>query len=143
MNEQTTDPGSQRDNGEGSPSPIDAPPSAAQHLGDAQAYASTLRAAKADARKPPTRRWALAIAMGIIAAITGAAMLITAAVLLINGLATGIGRIFDPDKVWLGQLIVGLLFVVGANVAVFLMIRKMMRASRDQTVQKYESRHNQ
>jgi hypothetical protein len=143
MNEQTTDFGSQRANGNGNPSPMDALRSAAQHLGEAKEYASTFLAAKADAAKLSIKRLVLVIAMGIIAGITGAAMLITAAVLLVNGLATGIGRIFDPDKTWLGQLIVGLLFVAGANVAVFLMIRKMMRASRDQTVQKYESRHNE
>jgi hypothetical protein len=64
-------------------------------------------------------------------------------VLLINGLATGVGQIFDPDKAWLGQIIVGLLLVVGVNVLIFVMIRKMLGASRDRTVQKYESRHNQ
>src|SRR5688572_22162240 len=105
MNPQSPETGSQRINGDGHESPMDALRSAAQHLGEAKEYASTFIAAKVDATKLSIRRLVLMLAIGVIAGITGAAMLITASVLLINGLATGIGRIFDPDKTWLGQII--------------------------------------
>ena len=116
---------------------------AARHLGEAKEYASNFLAAKADAAKLSMRRVVLMIGLFVIAGITGAGILITAAVLLINGLATGIGHLFNPDKVWLGQIIVGLIVVLGANLGVFLMIRSAIRASRDRTVQKYEARHNE
>jgi len=142
MNPQPPETGSQRMNGDDD-SPMDALRSAAQHLGEAKEYASNFIAAKVDATKLSIRRLVLMLALGIVAGLCGAAMLITAAVLLVNGIATGVGHLFDPDKVWLGQIIVGLLFVIGVNVLVFMMIRKMIGASRDATVKKYESRHSQ
>ena len=142
MNSQNPETGSQRINGDAE-SPMDALRSAAQHLGEAKEYASNFIAAKVDATKLSIRRLVLMLALGVVAGLCGAAMLITAAVLLINGIATGVGHLFDPDTVWLGQIIVGLLFVVGINVLVFLMIRKMIGASRDATVKKYEARHSQ
>ena len=132
--------GSQRVNGDNE-SPMDSLRSAAQHLGEAKEYASNFIAAKVDATKLSIRRLVLMLALGIIAGLCGGAMLITAAVLLMNGIATGVGHLFDPEKVWLGQIIVGLLFVVGVNVLVFLIIRKLIGASRDATVKKYEARH--
>jgi hypothetical protein len=140
MNPQNPETGSQRVNGDDE-SPMDALRSAAQHLGEAKEYASNFIAAKVDATKLSIRRLVLMLALGVVAGLCGAAMLITAAVLLVNGIATGVGHIFSPDKVWLGQIIVGSLFVVGVNVLVFVMIRKMIGASRDATVKKYEARH--
>ena len=142
MDTQTTRDGPQPPNGDGE-SPMNALRDAARHLGEAKEYASNFLAAKADAAKLSFRRLGLMIGLFVIAGMTGAGILITAAVLLINGLATGIGHLFDPDKVWLGQIIVGLLVVLAANVGMFLMIRSAMRASRDRTVQKYEARHNE
>jgi len=146
MNPQTPETGSQRlheRNGGDGESPMDALRSAAQHLGEAKEYASNFIAAKVDATKLSIRRLVLMLALGIVAGLCGAAMLITAAVLLINGLATGVGHLVDPDKVWLGQIIVGLLFVLAVNLLVFVMIRKLIGASRDATVKKYEARHSQ
>lgn len=143
MNPPTSETGSQCINGDGNASPMDALRSAAQHLGEAKEYASNFLAAKVDATKLSIRRLVLMLALGIVTGLCGAAMLITASVLLINGMATGVGRIFGPSYVWLGQIIVGALFVVGVNVLVFVMIRKMIGASRDATVKKYETRHSQ
>jgi len=142
MDTQTTRDGSQPANGDGE-SPMDALRDAARHLGEAKEYASNFLAAKADAAKLSVRRAVLMIGFVVIAGMIGAGMLITAAVLLINGIATGVGQLFDPDKVWLGQIIVGLLVVVGAILGVYLMIRSATRVSRDRTVQKYEARHNE
>jgi len=127
----------------GDESPVDALRNAAKHLGEAKEYASNFLAAKADAAKLSFRRAVLLIGFFVIAGITGAGVLITAAVLLINGTATGIGHLFDPPKPWLGQIIVGSLIVIGANLGVYLLIRSAIRASRDRTVQKYEARHNE
>ncbi|MBC8107010.1 MAG: phage holin family protein [Anaerolineae bacterium] len=142
MDSQTTREGSQPADGDAD-SPMDALRDAARHLGEAKEYASNFLAAKVDATKLSFRRAVMMIGFFVIAGITGAGVLITAAVLLTNGIATGIGNLFDPAKVWLGQIIVGLLVIIAANVGVYLLIRSAMRASRDKTVQKYETRHNE
>ncbi len=141
MNDHPSDQTTQRVDGE--ESPVDALRSAARHFGEAKEYASNFVAAKLDATKVSIRRLVLMIGFLVVAGLCGAAVLITAAVLLTNGMATGLGTAFDPDKIWLGQIIVGGVIVIGVNVAVLLVIRKLTGASREKTVQKYEARHRQ
>ncbi|CAN5439078.1 hypothetical protein BH09PLA1_BH09PLA1_19410 [soil metagenome] len=122
-------------------SPMDALRSAAMHFGEAKEFAATFIAAKADSAKLSLRRALFMTAFFVIAAVTGTATVVTAAVLLTAGIASAIGQLFDPPKPWVGQIIVGAAVLVATNLGVYLLIRNAMRASRKRTVQKYEDRH--
>jgi len=132
----TTSPGRQP-NG----APTDAFKNAATHLAEFKSFLGSYVSAKADAAKVSMRRLLIAVALGIVGGIVGIAFLIVAASMLLNGLANAIGAIFEPDKPWVGQLIVGALVLGGAVAGTILAVRKMTGASRKKTVAKYESQH--
>jgi hypothetical protein len=110
------------------------------HLGELKEYAGLYVAAKLDSLKLTLRNVALYAALGIVGAIVGMGLLITAAALLLTGLAGAIGAIFDPDKPWVGALVVGLIVLAVAFGGVILVMRKLTGASRKATMQKYEDR---
>jgi hypothetical protein len=123
--------------------PVDAFKSAGRHFAEFKAFAAHYFAAKADAAKLSVRKIILAVLLGAVAGVAGIAMLATAAVLVLVGLANAIGAAFDPPKPWVGQLIVGVVVLLGTMGAVVLMVRKITGASRARTVAKYESKHVQ
>jgi hypothetical protein len=77
--------------------------------------------AHADRVRGTIRRAAIGAALGVLAAVVGIAVLATAAVLLVNGIAGGLAAAFGGNA-WLGNLVagVGLLLLVGVAIAVLL-----------------------
>ena len=125
------------------PSPGEAFKNVARDLGELKEYVSYFLAAKMDGIKASVRNLGLYAVLGMVGLIAGGAIIVTAAVLLLTGLAGAIGAIFDPDKPWVGQLVVGLLVLGGLAGGVVLFMKKLTKASRERTVKKYESRQRQ
>jgi len=124
-----------------------APADAFKQVGDAfgelKEYASYYVAAKADGIKASVRNLGLYAALGIVGLLAGGAIIVTAAVQLLTGLAGAIGAIFEPDRPWVGNIVVGLLILGGIGVGTMLFMKKFTAASRERTVKKYESRQQQ
>src|SRR3954451_1276871 len=104
------------------PSPADALKQASSRVGELKEYVGLLIAAKVDGLKLTLRKIVLYAMLGIVGAVIGAAMLVTAAVYVLSGLAGAIGALF-PDKYgwWVGRLIVGVLVVGGTFAGVMLL----------------------
>lgn len=122
------------------------PPTEAFHqlgrqIGELKEYFGYYLAAKSDGIKMSIRNAGLYAGLGIVGLIAGAGIIVTAAVLLLTGLAGGLGALFG-HRYWLGNLIVGLLVLGGLALAIMLVMKKLTNSFRQSTVQKYEQRQN-
>lgn len=124
----------------GGAAPAEAFKEAASRFAELKEYAGYYVAAKADSIKVTLRNIAIYAVLGIVGGIVGLGFLITAVVLLLNGLAGAVGAMFNPDRPWAGDLIVGLLLVGGAAAAVIYGLKSITGSSRKRTIEKYENR---
>jgi putative superfamily III holin-X len=120
-------------------SPAEALKEAAARIGEIREYAAYLVAAKLDAWKTSLRNLGIYAALGLVGAIVGGALMATAAVLLLVGIAHGLGDLLW-DKWWLGDLIVGLLVLGGAAAGIIFGLKKLTGTFKKQLVAKYEDR---
>jgi hypothetical protein len=122
-------------------SPAEAMKHASARLGELKEYVTLLVAAKVDGLKLTLRNIVFYAILGVVAAVIGVAMLVTAAVYVLSGLAGAIGELFpEPYEWWAGRLIVGLLVVGGTLVGVMLLTKSLTGSSRKRTIEKYENR---
>jgi len=124
-------------------SPADSIRHAGNLLAELKSFASNYLAAKGDALKLSLKRGVIFAGLGVVGLIAAGGMLVTAVVLLLMGIANAIGKLFDPDQPWVGQVVVGVLILGGTGLGAWLMLRKITNRSREQTVAKYEQRHNE
>jgi len=123
------------------PSPAEAFKQAGARLAEVKEYAGYFVAAKVDALKLTLRNLVLYAILGVVGAIIGTTVLVTAAVYLLSGLAGAIGEIFpEPYEWWAGRLIVSLLVIGGTVVGVMLLTKSLTGSSRKRTIEKYENR---
>lgn len=110
---------------------------AAALVAELREYLAHFISAKFDAIKASAKNVAIYALLGLVGLIAAATILITATVLLLIGMADGIGAIFD--RPFVGKLIVGAL-VLGAifGGGLFFLKRRSAAAHR-QTVAKYEA----
>ena len=140
--------GATGDRATGDRATADAPPTealkaAGQFLSELKTYVGHYLAIKADGLKLSLKRLVLFIGLGLVGLVVGGGLLITAAVLLLMGIANGIGKLFEPDQPWVGQLVVGLLVLGGALLATWMALKKITNSSRAATVAKYERKHSE
>ena len=127
-------------NGASGPSPAEALKNASARLGELKEYVSLLVAAKVDGVKLTLRKIVFYAILGVVAAVIGVAMLVTASVYVLSGLAGAIGELFpEPYEWWAGRLIVGILVVGGTLVGVMLLTKSLTGSSRKRTIEKYEN----
>lgn len=107
-------------------------------------YASYYLVAKADQVKLTLRNLGLYAALGVLGALAGAALIITATVLLVQGLAQLVNKPLPYAlQPWLGNIVVGLLLLGLVGGGAYWAMNKVFGASRKRTVQKYENRRRQ
>jgi hypothetical protein len=123
-------------------SPNEALHAAKVHFAELREYLSYYMAAKSDGIKSSFRNLGLLIGLGVVGLMLGGAIVVTAGVLLLTGLAGGIGALFG-GRLWLGQLIVGLLLVGAVGGGAIWFYSRATRAARERTMKKYESRKRQ
>ncbi len=124
-------------------SPADAFKNVGAQLAELKEYAAYFVAAKVDGIKASFRNLALYAVLGVVGLIAGGAIIVTAAVQLLTGLAGAIGAIFEPDRPWVGHIVVGLLILGGIGVGTMSFMKKFTAASHARTVKKYEARQQQ
>jgi hypothetical protein len=110
-------------------------------LTELQNYAAYYLSARADALKLQARSIAIYAVLGLLAALAGAAGLITAVVLTLDGMANGLGYLMG-GRIWAGQLVTGLGILVVAAATVVIAMRYLTNSSRKRTMAKYEHWRN-
>jgi hypothetical protein len=122
----------------------DEPPSEAfrdamAQIGEAKEYLSHFVAAKVDGIKVAARSAAVWAALGVLGLLTGGAILVTAAVLLVIGMAQGVSALLKGHT-WAGNLIVGFVLLALAGVGAWFGMKRLFDSSRKRTVDRYERR---
>jgi hypothetical protein len=102
-------------------------------------YAGYYVAAKVDGIKQTVRNVGLYAALGLVGAVVGAAILATAAGLLVVGIAHLLGVLFG-GRFWLGDLVTAVLILGAAGAGAYFMMNKLTGTWRSQTLKKYEQR---
>jgi hypothetical protein len=126
-------------NGDGH-SPAEAFKDVGARLGELKEFASYYVAAKLDAYKVTARNLGMYAALGIVGLIAGSAIISTAAVLLLVGLAIAIGKPFNPDQPWVGAIVVGLLVLGGLAGGIIFFMKRLTNTARAALVEKYKNR---
>jgi hypothetical protein len=124
------------------PRPADAIRDAFFRLGELRDFLLYYISAKVDAIKMTARRAAILAALGLIAAVSGATVIVVSVVLLLRGIANALGTLF-PNYPWLGEIIVGVVFLAIPVISILIGMRVLTRTFKTLTVQKYESRQRQ
>ncbi|HLL88918.1 MAG TPA: hypothetical protein VK324_06420, partial [Tepidisphaeraceae bacterium] len=96
--------------------------------GELKDYATYYLSAKVDGLKVGVRNLALYAGLGIVGAVAGVTMIAYATVLLLGGIADGLGRLFGGHY-WLGHLLVGLLVLGGVFGGGLWFISRMTKRS--------------
>jgi hypothetical protein len=111
-------------------------------LAEIKSYAGYYLSAKVDGYKATAKKIVGYAVLGAVAAIIGAGVLLSAAFMLIAGLANALGALLG-HHMWAGQLIVGAVILGGAFATVWFMLKRFTESSRKQTERKYEGKRIQ
>ncbi|HWE05024.1 MAG TPA: hypothetical protein VG326_21630 [Tepidisphaeraceae bacterium] len=112
---------------------------AAVRFREIREYVAYYIAIKTDEVKLAVRNVVLYTALGVVALLATGAAVVAAVVLLLVGLAGGIGNALGGMQ-WLGDVIVGVGVVVVIVVVAMMAMRSLTKASHKLTVEKYEAR---
>lgn len=104
-------------------------------------YVQLYLSAKADAVKAQVRTIGLLAVLGVLGAVAGAGIIVTAAVLIVVGVADALGALFGGHY-WAGDLVTGVLFLGIIGGGACFMMGRLTNSSKRRTVQKYEERLN-
>jgi hypothetical protein len=105
-------------------------------------FAAYYVATRLDAIKLTVRRLGIAAGLMIISMIGVLAIIVTAVVLVMRGIAGGLAELF-PRYPWLGDLIAGVVFLIASVLVVMIAMRAMTRTFKSFTVHRYEARQRQ
>jgi len=108
--------------------------------GELADYASYYVSAKVDSVKWTLTKVAMLAVLGVIGLLVFSGAVVTAVVLLVVGIADGIGAIFDPELRWIGWLITGAVIVGGLIGATLIAMRVVREKTRQRMEQKYETK---
>ena len=121
-----------------------APPEAlkdtSKRFGELGEYVSYFIAAKLDGIKVSMRNIGIMAGLGVMGAIAGGGFLVTLIVLLLRGIAGAIGAMFEPDRMWAGELITSVLFLATIGIGVMIAMKKLTKSTRERTAKKYAAR---
>ena len=123
-------------------SPAEAFRDVGTRLAELSDYLSYYVAARTDAIKASVRNAGLYAALGVIGLFAGGALVVTAVVLLLRGIAGGLAVLFG-NRLWLGELVTAILFLALIGGGAWFMLGRLTKASRERTVKKYVSRQQQ
>ena len=108
-------------------------------LAELREFAAVYVAARLDRLQVGARQALVWAALGIAGGVVGAAMLIAATVMLLEGLALGLAELLG-GRVWAGNLIVATVVLAAAAATIYRVLGRFTAASRQRTIEKYERR---
>ena len=124
-----------------------APPEALKDIGtrlsELGEYVSYFIGAKVDGIKITLRNVGIMAGLGVIGLIAAGGFIVTLVVLLLRGIAGAIGAMFNPDRLWAGELITSVLFLTLLGVGVMIGLKMLTKSSRERTAKKYAARQQQ
>jgi membrane protein implicated in regulation of membrane protease activity len=132
----STAPGAQE------PSPAEALHRLQQQIEELRAYFTHFVSAKVDSFVLSGRQLAIWSALGVLGLTALLGLIITAIVLLLDGIATGLGLLFG-GRLWLGQIVVGGGLLILLTLTILIGVRTWQHRSRQQKVQQYDERQLQ
>ncbi len=104
-----------------------------------QEYAAHYLAVKIDKVMLQVRKIASLAILGVLGAVVGLTAIGVSTIMVLMGTAQGLGELFG-GRIWLGYLLTGLVIIIGAAVAVKVLIGGMMTSLRNQLAQAYALR---
>lgn len=110
-----------------------------ERIGEIKEYGSYYAATQVDAVKAKATWLVIYAVLGIVAAIIGTAALVTVGVLLIAGIAGGLGELFG--RLWLGQLVTAILVLAIIGVGAVVGMKVLRGSLKRKLMAKYEQRH--
>lgn len=126
-------------NGSGHRSPVGSLKEALHLLGELREYAGYFVSTKVTGLKSSLRSIVIYAALGIVGLAVFCGLLIAAAVYVLRGAAHGLGMLMG-GRLWLGELIVGAVVLLGVAVVIVIGLKRVAGASRKRTVEQYEER---
>jgi len=118
-------------------SPGEAARDLSRHLAELQSHVKYFLSAKLDGFKLSARNAVLYAILGAVGLIAFCAMVVTAVVLLMGGLAGAVAAMFDASP-WVGNLIVGIIALLLIGSGGIFGMSWFTKKSRAKTVHKYE-----
>ena len=110
-----------------------------QDAAEFKEYAAYYVAAQTDAVKQKVKNIALYAALGLLGAIVGGAVLVTAAVLLVIGIGDALAVLFG-GRLWLGEIVAGVVILSLIGLFTWCMVKKITHNWKAQLVKKYDDR---
>jgi len=140
----TCGPGTRRPEQTDEPPRSHVPPSQSFHeamekLAELKEYAAYYAAVRLDMIKVTIRNLGIMAGLGVVGLIAAGAMVVTAIVLLLEGIAGAFAQLI-PKFPWLGDIITGVLFLGVMAGGIVIVMKKLTGTFRSQTVKKYEDR---
>ena len=118
-----------------------APPEAFDQLlkqvAELREYVTYFVSAKTDSARLLVQQVIMWVALGVVGLIALCSVVATVVVLLLTGLAEGLTVAFN-GRVWLGNIVAGLLTLAILGLGSFIGVRKWRKNSQMRTVQRYE-----
>jgi hypothetical protein len=108
-------------------------------FGETRAYVAHYIQARIDGLKLSLRKMLMLAAVGVIGAIAGGALVVTAVVLLCVGIAQGLSTLFG-GRPWLGNLVTAVLLLGVVAGVVWIGLSRMTKSSKERVVDAYERR---
>jgi hypothetical protein len=137
-----TEAASRSDTTERGPTVADSLRDSGRSLAELMQYLGHLISAKLDQLKLSVRTLVLYAILGILGIVVAATVLAVSIVLLLTGIAHGLGVALNGRE-WLGDLIVGIAVVAAIGLTATFFLSKFKTASRLRTERKYEDRRQQ
>jgi hypothetical protein len=105
-------------------------------------YVTYFVSAKTDSVKLSVQQAIMWVALGFVGLIALGSVVVTVMVLLLTGLAEGLAVAFG-GRIWLGNIVAGLLTLAILGGGGFIWVRKWRKSSHIRTVQRYEQQQRQ
>jgi hypothetical protein len=121
--------------------PADALRDAFARFAELKEFVAYYISARVDSIKLSVRNIGIYAALGIMAMFGGAAVVVTAIVLLLVGIAGAFAAVF-PNHPWLGDIITAVIFLGVLAGGVIIGVRWLTGSFRNRTINKYESRQS-
>ena len=122
--------------------PTDALKDIGTRLSELGEYASYFLTAKVDGVKLTLRNLGIMAGLGVLGLFAAGGLVITLVVMLLRGIAYGLGDLMW-DKWWLGELVTAVLFFAALGIGTMVALKKIGKSSRERTVKKYAARQQQ
>jgi len=110
-----------------------------RYFSELKEYAAYFASAKWDGVKLSLRQVVIHATLGLLVGCVAGAILVMSVVLLLDGIAGGLGVLFG-GRPWLGNLVVGAVLLGLLAGGMMLGMKRVASKSKQKTVEKYESR---